>query len=86
MATPIYKYYTEFYRNITDCNDRKGAPFSNENIRDAIRRFIVEEEAHDHNEPFDTNNITVDTFSQTPVIPNTQGKNENTILTRREAR
>ena len=74
MATPRDKYYTELYRTITDFNDPNGAPFSNDNIRDEIRRRIVEEEAETHN-------VTVDTFSQTPVTPNTQGDNENTILT-----
>ena len=74
MATPRDKYYTEFYRTITDCNYRNGAPFSNEKIPDEIRRGIVEEEVETHN-------VTVDTFSQSPVTPNTQGDNENTILT-----
>ena len=37
-------------------------------------RVIVEYEAEDHN-------FTVDIFSQTPVTPNTQGQNENIILT-----
>ena len=74
MATPRDKYYTELLRTITDCNDLNGALFSNEKIRDAIHRVIVEEEA-------DLHNVTVDTFSQTPVVPNTQGENENTILT-----
>ena len=46
----------------------------NQNIIDAINRVIVEEEA-------DVHNFTVDTFSQTPVTPNTKVENENTILT-----
>ena len=63
MATPRDKYYTKLYRTIMDCNVSNGAPFSNENIRDAINRVIVEEELEAHN-------LTVDTFSQTPVTPN----------------
>ena len=47
---------------------------SNEKIRDAIRRVFVEEEV-------DAHNVTVDTFSQTHVTSNTQGENENKILT-----
>ena len=62
------------YRTITECNDSNIAPLSNENMRDAINRVIVEEEANSHN-------VTMDNFSQTPVMPNTQGENENTTLT-----
>ena len=61
-------------RTITDCSDRDGAPFSNENIQYAIHEVIVEEEA-------DAQNVSVDNFIQTPVMTNTQGENENTILT-----
>ena len=35
---------------------------------------MVDEEAYSHN-------VTVDTFCQTPVTPNAQGENENSILT-----
>ena len=62
------------YRTITDLNGCNGAPLYNDNIRDAIHRVIVEDEA-------DAHNVTVYTFSQIPVTPNTQGYNENTILT-----
>ena len=34
-----------------------------------------------HNITLDAHNITADTFSQMPVTPNTQGDNENAILT-----
>ena len=34
-----------------------------------------------HNITLDAHNITVDTFWQTPVTTNTQGENENAILT-----
>ena len=66
METPRDKYYTELYRNITDYNSHNGALFSNEKIWYAIHRVIVEEEVEYHN-------VTVDTFSQTPVTPNTPG-------------
>ena len=62
------------YRTIKYCNDRNDAPLSNDNIRYAMHRVIVEEEAYDHN-------INVDTFNQKPVTPNKQGENENTIWT-----
>ena len=47
---------------------------SHENIRYAILRVIVEEKAEVHN-------VTADNLCQTPVTPNTQGENANTILT-----
>ena len=73
MATPRDKYYTELCRTITYYNDHNGAPFSNEKIPDVINRFILEEESDPHNVPLET-------FSQTPVTPNIQGENENTVL------
>ena len=42
METPRYKYYMELYRTRTDCNDRNGAPFSSEKIRDSIHRVNAE--------------------------------------------
>ena len=74
MATPWDKYDTEFFSTITDCNDRNGAPFSNDKIRYAIHRFIEEDKTNSHN-------VTVDTFIKTPLTPNEQGENENMILT-----
>ena len=74
MATPRDKYYTEWYRTIIDCKDRTGALFSNEKILDATHRVIVKYETEAHN-------ITMDNFYQYPVTPNTQGENENAILT-----
>ena len=62
------------YETLVEYNDRKDAPFSNEKIKQAILQVIAEEEA-------DPNNVTVGTFCQTPVMPNTQGDNESPILT-----
>ena len=72
MATPGDKYHTELYITIRYYNDCNGASLSNEKIRDAIRRVFVEEEA-------DAHNVTVDTFSQTHVMSNTQGENEKKL-------
>ena len=81
MATPRDKYYTEMYETIVDYNDRNDAPFSNEDIRQATRRVISEEESDARNITSDSKNLTADTLCQTPVRPNTQGNNENVILT-----
>ena len=68
MTTPRDKYCMELLRTVTDFNDHNGAPFSNEKIKYAIHRVIVEQKADDHK-------VTVDNFSQTTVMPNTQGDN-----------
>ena len=74
METPRDKYYKELYRTIIYCNDINGAPFSNESIRYTILRVIVEEESEDHN-------VTMDTFCQSHITPNTQGDNANMVMT-----
>ena len=63
METPRDKYYMELYRTIKYCNDRNGAPLSNDNIRDVMNRVIIEEEAEAHN-------VTMDNFSKTPATTN----------------
>ena len=75
MITPRDRYSTELFRTITDCNDRNGATFTNENILYAIQSVILEEEA-------DAHKINVHTFSQTTVTPNTEKEKKSTILTR----
>ena len=74
METPRDKYYMELYRTIKYCNDRNGAPLSNDNIRDVMNRVIIEEEAEAHN-------VTMDNFSKTPAMTNKKIENKNTILT-----
>ena len=73
MAKPRDKYYIKIYETLLDFNVRNDAPFSNENIRQAIRKFIGEEEGDCCNLTSDFHNVTADTFFQTPVMPNTQG-------------
>ena len=74
VATPRDKYHTELLSTITYFNDRNGAPLFNQKILDAIHRVIVEEEV-------DAHNFNVYISWKTPVPPNTQVENENTILT-----
>ena len=44
-------------------------------------KVMADEEAYARNIISDAHNVTVDTFFQTPVTPNTQQENENAILT-----
>ena len=71
MNTPIEKYYTKMYEPPVDYNDRNDAPFSNENIWQAVRKVMAGEEADARNITLDAHNVTVDTFCQTTVTPNT---------------
>ena len=81
MATQRDKYYTKMYETLVDYNDRNDAPLFNEKIQQAILKVISEEESDARNINSDVHNLTMDTFCQTPVTPNTQGENENAILT-----
>ena len=78
-ATPRDKYYTKMYETLVDYNDRNDAPFSNENIWQAIRKIMADKEVDSRNTTLDAHNVTVDIFCQTPVTPNTQGENQNSI-------
>ena len=49
-------YWTEIYDTITNYNERNHTPLSNANIREAIDKVILEEQAEE-------DNATVDTFS-----------------------
>ena len=78
MATPRDKYYTKMYESLIDYNDRNDAPLSNKNIREAMHKFIAEEESDVYNITPGAHNVTVDTFSQKS---DTQRENANVILT-----
>ena len=81
MSNPRDKYYTKIYETLVDYNDRNNAPFSNEKIKQEMCKVMADEEAYARNIISDAHNVTVDTLCQTPVTPNTQGDNENSILT-----
>ena len=70
MANLRDKYYNEFLRAITDCNNLNDAPLLNDKIQEA-HKAIAEEESY-------AQNVTVDTFSQ---ASNTQRDHANMILT-----
>ena len=64
-----------------DYNDCNNAPFSNENLRQAISTVKAENEAEESKIISDANNVTMNTFCQSSVTTNTQGDNKNAILT-----
>ena len=81
MATPRDKYYTKMLETIVDYNDDQNAPFSNDKRQKAISTVMAETEEEECNIITDANNVTMDTFYQSPVTTNTQGKNSNAIFT-----
>ena len=56
MKNTKEKYWSEMYDTITNYNDRNYTPLSNTNIREAIDKEIMEEQAEE-------NNATVDAFN-----------------------
>ena len=42
MATTKEKYSTKMLENLVDYNDCKNAPFSNDNIQQAVSKFMAE--------------------------------------------
>ena len=81
MVTPRDKYYMKMYDTLVDYNDHNDAPFSNDNIWQAIHKVIAIEESDAHKITLDAHNVTADNFSQMTDTPNTQGEDENAILT-----
>ena len=71
MATPKDKYYTKLLEALVDYNNHHNAPFSNENLRQAISTVMAETEEEEHNIISDANKVTMDTFCRSPITTNT---------------
>ena len=66
---------------LVDYNDHHNTPMSNDKLLQAISTVMIETEEGERNIISDANNVTMDTFCQSPVTTNTQGENANAILT-----
>ena len=77
MATPSDKYYTKTLETLVAYNDHHNAPMSNDKIRQAISTVMSETEEGKNDAKRNANNMTMDTFYQSPVTNNTQGKIAN---------
>ena len=64
MSTPKDKYYNTLLNNLFDDNNRKGAPFSNEKLRQAAGK-VMEETGADFE--CNINKIIYDTSFQSPI-------------------
>ena len=77
MATPKDKYYTKLLETEIDYNNNHNAQFSNEKLQQAISTFMAETEEEELDAKRNSNNVTINTFCQSPVMTNTQGKIAN---------
>ena len=73
MAILKDKYFEKMLQTLVDHNDHHNAPFSNENLQQAVIKVMVETEEEERN----ANNVNMDTFCQSPVTKNIQIKNAN---------
>ena len=66
---------------LVDYNDLQNAPFLNKKLRQSISKVMAETKEKEHNIIPDDNNVTMDTFCQSPITTNTQRENADTIFT-----
>ena len=71
MATPREELFTEMLNSLIEHNHRHGTPFSSTNLQEAVSRVMEEEEKHVKR---NVNNVTTDTFFQSPITINAQKK------------
>ena len=71
MATPKDKYYTKLLETVVDYNDHHNAPFYNEKLRHKISKVMAETEEEERDDKRKANNVTINTFSQSPLTTNT---------------
>ena len=76
MATTKDKYFEKVLDNLVNHNDRHNSPLSNEKLRQEVIEVIAETEEEERNAQNNANNVTMDTFCQSPITINTQRKNE----------
>ena len=67
MDTQKEEYYMDLLQTMIEHNDRRKTLFSKEKLRKAINMIVSETEEEECN----ANNVTIDTFIQTPVTTNT---------------
>ena len=62
---------------LMDHDDCHNVALSNEKFLQAVSTGMVEKEEEEHNVNYNVNNVTMDTFFQSPVTTNTLRKIEN---------
>ena len=82
MYTPKDIYFDNILETLVNHNNRHNAPFSNENLRQAISIVVSETEDEERNAKCNANNMNMDNLCQSPVTANTQRKNTNITIER----
>ena len=72
MATMKDKHFEKMFRTIVDHNDHHNVPLFNEKLQQVVSKFTEETQGEERNITSDANNVTMDTFCQSPVMHNTQ--------------
>ena len=62
---------------LIDHNDRHNVPLSSEKLRQPVSRVMAETEEGERDARRNANNVTMDTFLQSPVTINAQRKEAN---------
>ena len=83
MFTPKEKYYTNMLETLIDHNDCHNVQFSNEKLQQAVSTAMEKTEEEERDAKRNSNNVTMDTFIQYPVMTNTQRKIANVPNERR---
>ena len=64
-------------KTLVDYNDRNNATLSNEEILQAVSKFMSETEEEESDTKHNAKNVTMDTFNNSPVTTNTQRESAN---------
>ena len=62
MATMKDKYFKNMLENIVNHNDLNNALMSNEKLRQAVSKFMVETEGEESKARYNSKNVTLNTF------------------------
>ena len=74
MANHKDEYFEKMLETLVDHNDFHNAPLSNEKLRQSFSKFMAETEEEECDVERNANNATMDTFSRSSAMTNTQRK------------
>ena len=83
MATTKDKYFEKMLDTLVNYNDCHNVPLSNDKLQLEVSKVMSKTEEEEHNAKHNANNVTMNTFCQSPTTTNTQRKNTNVTNERR---
>ena len=83
MTTTKDKYFENIFDTLVNHNDGHNAPLSNEKLQQEVIKFMAETEEEERITNYKNDNVTMNTFCQSPFTINTQRKNTNGTNERR---